>query len=143
VPRADPDLRVTVRPHPRGPCLVPVSGELDYHTSARLRAVPEDVPLEHGASLIIGLSRLTCCDSAGISVLIGAYHRSRAAGDALALTGTNPDIARVFASSQTSSGRRSTSTFSTAMRARCPARAGLIVPRSCPPTGGPADQATQ
>ncbi len=96
MPQADPDLWVTVRPHPRGPCLISVSGELDYHTSARLRAVLEDVPLEQGASLIIDLSRLTYCDSTGISVLIGAYHRSRAAGGVLALTGMNPDIARVF-----------------------------------------------
>ena len=94
MPQADPDLRVTVRPHPRGPYLMSVSGELDYHTSSRLRAGLEDVPLEQGVSLIIDLSRLTYCDSTGISVLIGAYHRSRAAGGVLALTGMNPDIAR-------------------------------------------------
>jgi len=94
VPQADPDLWVTVRPHPRGPCLMSISGELDYHTASRLRAGLEDVPLEQGVSLIIDLSRLTYCDSTGVSVLVGAYHRSRAAGAALALTGMNP--ARVF-----------------------------------------------
>lgn len=96
MPQADPDLWVTVRPHPRGPCLMSISGDLDYHTASRLRAALEDVPLEQGVSLIIDLSRLTYCDSTGISVLVGAYRRSRAAGAGLALTGMNPDIARVF-----------------------------------------------
>ena len=67
MPQADPDLAVTLHPHPGGPCLMSVSGELDYHTAARLRAGLDEVPLDQGVSLIIDLSRLAYCDSTGIS----------------------------------------------------------------------------
>ena len=95
MPQADPVLAVTLHPHPAGPCLMSVSGELDYHTAPRLRAGLDEVPLETGASLIIDLSGLTYCDSTGISILVGAYHRAKAAGTVLALA-ANPDISRVF-----------------------------------------------
>ena len=96
MPQADPVLAVTLHPHPAGPRLMSVSGELDYHTAPRLRAGLDEVPLETGASLIIDLSGLTYCDSTGISILVGAYHRAKAAGAVLALAGVNPDISRVF-----------------------------------------------
>ena len=96
MPQTDPDLAVTLHPHPGGPCLMSVSGELDYHTAARLRAGLDEVPLDQGVSLIIDLSRLTYCDSTGISILVSAYHRARAGGAMLALAGMNADIARVF-----------------------------------------------
>ncbi len=96
MPQADPDLAVTLRPHPDGACLMSVAGELDYHTAARLRAGLDEVPLDQGVSLIIDLSGLTYCDSTGISILVSAYHRAKAAGAVLALAGLNPDIARVF-----------------------------------------------
>ena len=79
MPQADPDLAVTLHPHPGGPCLMSVSGELDYHTAARLRAGLDEVPLDQGVSLIIDLSRLAYCDSTGISILVSAYHRAMAA----------------------------------------------------------------
>lgn len=96
MPQADPDLAVTLQPLPAGPCLMSVSGELDYHTAPRLRAGLDEVPLEQGVSLIIDLSGLTYCDSTGISILVSAYHRAKAAGTVLALAGLNPDISRVF-----------------------------------------------
>jgi anti-sigma B factor antagonist len=96
VPEAEPDLVVTLRPHPGGPYLMSVSGELDYHTAAQLRAGLEEVPLDQGVSLIIDLSRLTYCDSTGISILVGADHQAKASGATLVLVGMNADIARVF-----------------------------------------------
>ena len=96
MPQADPDLAVTLHPLPAGPCLMSVSGELDYHTAPRLRAGLDEVPLEKGGSLIIDLSGLTYCDSTGISILVDACHRAKAAGTVLALAGLNPDISRVF-----------------------------------------------
>jgi len=54
------------------------------------------VRLDEGVSLIVDVSGLTYCDSSGISVLVRAYHRARAAGAVLAMAGLNPDIARVF-----------------------------------------------
>jgi anti-sigma B factor antagonist len=62
----------------------------------RLRAGLDEVPLDEGLALIIDLSGLSYCDSTGVSVLVGAYHRAKATGAALALAGMNSDIARVF-----------------------------------------------
>ncbi len=96
MPEADPDLVVTLHPHPGGACLMSVSGELDYHTAPRLRAGLDEVPLDQNVSLILDLSGLTYCDSTGISILVSTYHQARAAGATLALAGLNADIARVF-----------------------------------------------
>ncbi len=96
MPPGDPGLAVTLRPDTSGPCLLSVSGELDYHTAPRLRAGLEEVPLDTGVGLIIDLSALTYCDSTGVSILVSAYHRAKSAGAALALAGMNSDIARVF-----------------------------------------------
>jgi anti-sigma B factor antagonist len=96
VPQADPDLAVTIQSHPAGPNLLAVNGELDYHTAPRLRAGLDQVPMQAGTGLVIDLSALTYCDSTGISILVSAYHRAKAAGVALALAGMNADIARVF-----------------------------------------------
>jgi anti-sigma B factor antagonist len=96
VPQTDRDLAVTLRPHPAGPRLITVAGELDYHTAGRLRGALDDLPLSEAGGVIIDLSGLTYCDSTGVSVLVAAYRRARAAGRALALAGLNPDITRVF-----------------------------------------------
>jgi anti-sigma B factor antagonist len=96
VPETEPDLVVTLHPHPGGQCVMSVSGELDYHTAPRLRVGLEEVPLDHGVRLIIDLSRLTYCDSTGISILVSAHHRARASGATLVLAGMNADITRVF-----------------------------------------------
>ena len=96
MPQTDPDLAVTLKSHPAGPCLLAVDGELDYHTAPRLRAGLDEVPMQTGGGLVIDLSALTYCDSTGISVLVSAYHQAKAAGVALALAGMNPDIARIF-----------------------------------------------
>ena len=96
MPQADQDLAVTLRPHPAGPCLLAAAGELDYHTAGRLRTALDELPLGEATALIIDLSGLTYCDSTGVSVLVTAYHRARAAATPLALAGMNPDITRVF-----------------------------------------------
>ncbi|HLH57801.1 MAG TPA: STAS domain-containing protein [Streptosporangiaceae bacterium] len=96
MPQAEAGLVVTVRPDEGGLCLLSVAGELDYHTAPRLRAGLDEVPLDEGLALIIDLSGLSYCDSTGVSVLVGAYHRAKATGAALALAGMNSDIARVF-----------------------------------------------
>lgn len=96
VPQGEAGLVVTVRPGTAGPCLLSVAGELDYHTAPRLRAGLDEVRLDEGLALIIDLSGLSYCDSTGVSILVGAYHRAKAAGAALALAGMNSDITRVF-----------------------------------------------
>ena len=59
---------------PAGPCLITVSGELDYHTGPQLRAYLDDAPCESG--LVLDLSGITYCDSTGVSVLVHAYRRT-------------------------------------------------------------------
>ncbi|MCD0483688.1 STAS domain-containing protein [Streptacidiphilus sp. ASG 303] len=93
---ADSGLAVTVGAAPGGPSLVTVAGDLDHHTAPRLQAALAEVVLAPGAGLVLDLSGLTYCDSIGITVLVGAHQRARAAGAALALAGLDPDISRVF-----------------------------------------------
>jgi anti-sigma B factor antagonist len=88
VPQADADLVVTLQASPAGPCLITVSGELDYHTGPRLRAYLDEAPLRPGAALVLDLSGLTHCDSIGVAVLVHGYRRAEAAGATAALAGT-------------------------------------------------------
>ncbi|GGZ06713.1 hypothetical protein GCM10010327_41650 [Streptomyces nitrosporeus] len=46
--------------------------------------------------MVLGLSGLTYCDSTGVTVLIGAYQRSRATGSPASPAGASPDQMRVF-----------------------------------------------
>lgn len=88
-------LTVTPRRVTSGAFLLEVTGELDYHTSTLLTEAVNEAPFSD-ESVIIDLSGLTYCDSTGISVLITAYNRSRAASSRLSLTGVSPDQMRVF-----------------------------------------------
>lgn len=90
------DLTITVQPHLAGPCVLTVTGELDYHTAPRLRDAVNDLPCGVGTALIIDLSGLSYCDSTGISVMVTAYRQTQAAKVPLALTGLDPHIAHVF-----------------------------------------------
>ncbi|MFJ4961733.1 Anti-sigma-B factor antagonist [Streptomyces sp. ADI96-02] len=89
-------LTVTAQPHLAGPHVLTLSGELDYHTSARLREALNEIPLETGTGLVIDLSGLTYCDSTGITLLVTAYQRAQATGAQLSLAGSSPDLLRVF-----------------------------------------------
>ncbi len=96
MPQADADLVVTLQAHPSGPCLITVSGELDYHTGPRLRACLDEAPLGPGAALVLDLSGLTYCDSIGVAVLVHGYRRAEAADTMFALAGTPADIFRLL-----------------------------------------------
>ncbi|WP_410535183.1 STAS domain-containing protein [Streptomyces sp. KL2] len=92
----DRDLTVTLRPHPAGPFLLEVSGELDHHTADRMREALNELPRDRGTAVVIDLSGLVYCDSSGITVLITAYHLTQSLGGSLALAGLDDDIMRVF-----------------------------------------------
>jgi anti-anti-sigma factor len=96
MPRTEPDLTVALESRAPGQSLLRVSGELDYGSAPRLREALESVSLHPGGILIIDLSGLTYCDSTGISVLVAAQQRAKAAGTSLALAGVNPEIVRIF-----------------------------------------------
>ncbi|MFF8828599.1 STAS domain-containing protein [Streptomyces sp. NPDC015131] len=92
----EPILTVDQQPHGAGRILLKVTGELDHHTAPRLSRELTSVPLAPDGALVLDLSGLTYCDSTGITVLVGAYHRTEAAGCPLALAGLSPDLTRVF-----------------------------------------------
>ncbi|MFC6076047.1 STAS domain-containing protein [Microbispora bryophytorum] len=92
----DNGLTVSLQPHTSGPHLLVVAGDLDHHTTPRLRAALEEVKFGPDADLVIDLSGLTFCDSTGIATLVAAHQRAADAGAALFLAGLDADIARVF-----------------------------------------------
>ncbi|MEW1612643.1 MULTISPECIES: STAS domain-containing protein [unclassified Streptomyces] len=89
-------LTVTAQPHPAGPHVLTVSGELDHHTSAQLRETLDEITLEAGSRLVINLSGLTYCDSTGITLLVTTYQRAQAAGAKLSLAEPSSYLVRVF-----------------------------------------------
>lgn len=92
----DGELVVTATSHAAGPRVLAVAGDLDHHTAPQLREAVEDLDLSPATPLIIDLSGVDYCDSTGLTVLIGAHRQTTAAGALLALTGTRPDLNRVF-----------------------------------------------
>ncbi|GGL62543.1 anti-sigma factor antagonist [Streptomyces fumigatiscleroticus] len=92
----EPLLTVSRHTHPAGPVVVTVSGELDHHTAPRATEVLDGLGFAPGAHLVIDLTGLTYCDSTGITVLVGAYHRTRSAEASLSLAGLGPDLLRVI-----------------------------------------------
>ncbi|MBO3749877.1 STAS domain-containing protein [Streptosporangiaceae bacterium NEAU-GS5] len=73
-----------------------VIGDLDQHTSPRLRAAMDELTLATGHGVVIDLSALTFCDSTGISILVASYQRAREAGAKLALAGLDAEMTHVF-----------------------------------------------
>ena len=92
----DHGLTVTYQPHSAHIHVLGVAGDLDQHTSPRLRAALDDLTLAPGDGAVIDLSALTFCDSTGISILVSAYHQAKGAGARLALAGLDADISHVF-----------------------------------------------
>ncbi|CAM5676893.1 anti-sigma factor antagonist [Streptomyces avidinii] len=91
-----PTLTTSRHTHARGATVLAVVGELDHHTAPQLTRVIEETPFSAGVPLLIDLSELAYCDSTGITVLIGAYHRAEKASAPLSLVGLNPDLLHVF-----------------------------------------------
>ncbi|MFF3217018.1 STAS domain-containing protein [Streptomyces sp. NPDC002886] len=89
-------LTTSRRSHPRGATVLGVVGELDHHTAPELTGVIEETPFSAGVPVLIDLSELAYCDSTGITVLIGAYHRAEKARAPLSLVGLNADLMHVF-----------------------------------------------
>ncbi|GII60771.1 anti-sigma factor antagonist [Sphaerisporangium krabiense] len=92
----DHALTVTLQPHSPHVQVLVVAGDLDHHTTRRLRAVLDELTLAAGDALVIDLSALTFCDSTGISILIAAHQRAQQAGAALGLAAMDSDIAHIF-----------------------------------------------
>ncbi|MEU2117010.1 STAS domain-containing protein [Streptomyces sp. NPDC016459] len=65
--------------------VVAVSGDIDFHTAPRLRAGGLELIGQGHRRLILDLTGVTFCDSAGLSAMIGLWHAAQEAGGSLAL----------------------------------------------------------
>ncbi|WP_345942672.1 STAS domain-containing protein [Streptomyces sp. SID486] len=78
-------LRLTVQ-HPRpGLAIVTVAGDVDMHTAETLRRDASEIIQQRCPHLVLDLSQVGFCDSAGLSALIGLWHTAQAADGALRL----------------------------------------------------------
>ncbi|NEY36601.1 anti-sigma factor antagonist [Streptomyces sp. PRKS01-65] len=89
-------LQLTVQ-HPRpGLAIARVLGDVDIRTADTLRREASGV-LERGCPrLVLDLSQVGFCDSAGLSALIGLWHAAQAVGGALGLVNVPDRLMRML-----------------------------------------------
>ncbi|MFJ7769397.1 STAS domain-containing protein [Streptomyces sp. NPDC097107] len=89
-------LQLTVQhPHP-GLAIATVLGDVDTRTADTLRREASEIIQPGCPHLVLDLSRVRCCDSAGLSALIGLWHAARAAGGALRLADVPDRLMRML-----------------------------------------------
>ncbi|MFE9701961.1 STAS domain-containing protein [Streptomyces sp. NPDC005930] len=89
-------LQLTVQ-HPRpGLAVATVAGDVDMHTADTLRHEASDVIRRGSPHLVLDLSQVGFCDSAGLSALIGLWHAAQAAGGALRLANVPDRLMRML-----------------------------------------------
>lgn len=89
------DLRFTVERLDGPVALAAVTGEIDYHSSPRLRSEAQALAEGGHPHLVLDVSGVTFCDSSGLSVLIGLWHHTRAAGGSLFLCAVPEPLMRL------------------------------------------------
>ncbi|MFF0277126.1 STAS domain-containing protein [Streptomyces sp. NPDC004330] len=92
----DHALTVSPQDDASGARVLVVSGDLDYHSASVLSGAFEEQGFAPGTRYVLDLTRLMYCDSTGITVMLSAYQRARAAGCGIELAGVNDDLSRVF-----------------------------------------------
>ncbi|CAG6398893.1 STAS domain-containing protein [Streptomyces cocklensis] len=94
-PDPDPVLTVTTEPHPAGPTLITLVGELDFSTVADMHDVIRDTDFTP-VGVVIDLTGVLYCDSAGITELVTVSQHAGNAGSPFALAGLSDNLRRVF-----------------------------------------------
>ena len=89
------DLNLTTRSTPDGAVLA-IVGDLDYDTTATLRAAVEAIVLRPGQTLTLDLAGLDFCDSTGITALITAHNHAEAQEANAVLANTPAHTVRVL-----------------------------------------------
>lgn len=89
-------LTVTLSPEGSDHPVLRVAGDLDFHTSPRLREALESVTFKPGGGVVLDLSGLAYCDSTGVTVLVAGYRRAQAAESRILFAGLNPDLLQMF-----------------------------------------------
>ncbi|SEE66720.1 anti-sigma B factor antagonist [Streptomyces sp. 2231.1] len=89
-------LQLTVQqPHP-GLAIATVAGDVDMHTADTLRRDASVIIQQGCPHLVLDLSQVGFCDSAGLSALIGLWHTAQAEGGALRLASVPDRLMRML-----------------------------------------------
>ncbi|MFI0960145.1 STAS domain-containing protein [Streptomyces sp. NPDC021080] len=89
------ELTIRTRTTPAGP-VVELAGALDHHSAPDIRRLLPGLGLSAGQQLVIDLSRLTFCDSTGITVLIAARNHALATDASIVLAAVPDGVSRTF-----------------------------------------------
>ncbi|WP_055495061.1 STAS domain-containing protein [Streptomyces sp. TP-A0356] len=90
----DIELALTATPGPAA--VATVAGEIDLHTAPGLRTRALELIDQGHHHLILDLSGVGFCDSAGLSALIGIWHGAQEAGGSLALAAVPDRLMRML-----------------------------------------------
>ncbi|MER6472423.1 STAS domain-containing protein [Streptomyces collinus] len=90
----DIELALTATPGPAA--VATVTGEIDLHTAPGLRTRALELIDQGHHHLILDLSGVGFCDSAGLSALIGIWHGAQEAGGSLALAAVPDRLMRML-----------------------------------------------
>ncbi|MFI2644245.1 STAS domain-containing protein [Streptomyces sp. NPDC018610] len=89
-------LQLTVQqPHP-GLAIATVAGDVDMHTADTLRRDASMIIEQGCPHLVLDLSQVGFCDSAGLSALIGLWHTAQAQGGELGLANVPDRLMRML-----------------------------------------------
>jgi anti-sigma B factor antagonist len=93
--RSHPPFRVTVSGS-AGQFVVSLEGELDLATAPELREHLVVLAEDNDADIVIDLTHLDFIDSTGLSVLVMALNRSRAAGGSIVVRNPSASVMRIL-----------------------------------------------
>ncbi|MFB9902955.1 STAS domain-containing protein [Allokutzneria oryzae] len=88
-------LTVDVDDEPTPACLR-LTGELDYATAPLLRQELDTLFIAGHGSLVLDLTELGFCDSAGLAAILTGYRGCREAGGRLLLVGVDAQLEKVL-----------------------------------------------
>jgi anti-sigma B factor antagonist len=89
-------LQLTVQ-HPRpGLAIATIAGDVDTRTADTLRHEASMIIEQGSPHLVLDLSQVGFCDSAGLSALIGLWHAAQAVGGALRLANVPDRLMRML-----------------------------------------------
>ncbi|MGP3683982.1 STAS domain-containing protein [Streptomyces sp. IBSNAI002] len=86
------DLKTAVRSD--GDVRVTLAGELDFHTAWQVEPRLTALAAYGHRSLVLDLSGISFCDSAGIDLFLRVHHRCYSTGTRLRLCGVPPLVAK-------------------------------------------------
>ncbi|PWS46132.1 anti-sigma factor antagonist [Streptomyces sp. FT05W] len=92
----DRALVVTADHSPSGAVVLRLTGVLDHLTAARFRRTVEEIPLRAESPLVLDMSRLSFCDSVGLTELLLAHRRARTASTSVLLVGVSRELGHLL-----------------------------------------------